>query len=266
MMREEGRIWYNAAMKNTKAILAAALVASAMAARQATADAVAERQAFVRSNGAAFSGSVLKSSEEVKASDDFMRAPGTTTWTFALPVAEDSRLRFIEATFSGGKFSRGELKSFGNKPEKLTAKAFAELREQFPMVASRRGNDRASVIYPAKRTPTRVKTPAHPQTISHDAAAQLIGAAFLQAIRGQLGVNVGELHFDVVFEGPGGFSCVLGRDRVSEKAAADALRAAIETRWPKHKGMVSDRDVADAYASGHVVYRPAGAKPPAKRR
>ena len=246
--------------------LAAALLASALAAGPALADAAAERQAFVRANGAAFSGSVLKAPEEVKASDDFLRAPGTTSWTIALPVADDSRLRFVEATFSGGKFSRGELKAFGCKPEKLTAKQFETLREQFPMVASKRGGDRASVVYPAKRTPTRVKTPAHPMSIRLDAVPHLVGASFMQAVRGQLGVNAGELHYEVVFDGPGGFSCVLGRDLVDEKTAAAALRSAIEARWPKRKGMVSDRDVADTYASGHVVYRPAVAEQTAKRK
>lgn len=247
-------------------MFAAALSASVMAVRPALADAAAERQAFVRANGAAFTGSVLKAPEEVKASEDFLRAPGTTSWTIALPVSEDARLRFVEATFSGGKFSRGELRTFGNKPEKLTAKQFETLRERFPMVASKRGGDRASVVYPAKRTPTRVKTPAHPTSIRHDAVSYLVGAAFLQAVRGQLGVNAGELHYEVAFEGPGGFSCVLGRDLVEEKAAVAALRAAVEARWPKRKGMVSDRDVADTYASGHVVYRPAGAEPPPAKR
>lgn len=245
---------------------AAAVAAAALAAGTALADAAAGRQAFVKSVGAAFAGSALKAPEEVKASDDFLRAPGTTSWTIALPVAEDARLRFVEATFSGGRFSRGELKTFGNKPEKLNAKQFQALRERFPMAASKHGGDRASVVYPAKRTPTRVKTPAHPQSIRHDAVAHLVGREFLNAVRSQLGVNVGELHYEVAFEGPDGFSCVLGRDVVDEKAAAAALRAAIEARWPKRKGMVSDRDVADVYGSGHVVYRAAATQPPATRR
>ena len=223
-------------------------------------DAIGARGSFVAEHAAVFAGASVKAAENVKPVNDYLRSKGTSTWKFVLPVAHDSRVRFIDAVMSGGKFSQGTMYVFGQKGEKIDAKKFAALQKEFPMVGMRAGSDdREAVLYPALKTPLKVKTELETKGIYLDASVYLMGALKAGVQSGGMKMSVRDLHYEISFEGPGGFAAELGKDVVNQATAVAAMRGAIEAKWPKRKGMVSDRDVRDTYQSGYVIYKPCAA-------
>ncbi len=231
-----------------------------MGAVSAWGDAIRARGSFVAEHGGIFAGASVKSAEMVKSVNDYLRSKGTATWKFVLPVAEDSRVRFIDAVMSGGKFMQGTMYVFGQKGEKIDAKKFAALQKEFAMVGMRAGSDdREAALYPAGGTMMKVKTEAETKGIYLDASAYLMGALKAGVQSGGMKMSLRDLHYEISFEGPGGFAAVLGKDVVNQATAVAAMRGAIEAKWPKRKGMVSERDVRDTYQTGYVIYKPCAA-------
>ena len=110
------------------------------------------RASFNKQEGEVFRGTAAADYRTLPDAERFDTAAGAGKWVIALPLKNDARVRFVAAEFKDGAFVSGEMRKLGLKPEKVDAKAFAALREEFAMIAVRAGTtgkDRTSAFYPA---------------------------------------------------------------------------------------------------------------------
>ena len=96
------------------------------------------RASFNKQEGEVFRGTAAADYRTLPDAERFDTAAGAGKWVIALPLRNDSRVRFIAAEFKDGAFVSGEVRKLGLRPEKVDAKAFAALREEFAMLAVKR--------------------------------------------------------------------------------------------------------------------------------
>lgn len=223
------------------------------------------RDAFERPAVAAFARSKLV--DAALAPDDvrYDKAAGTYDWVFALPYANDWRLRFIDAKFDGGRFVEGRLKVLGFDPQPLDAAAFEALRAAFPMVAVRTkferfdGRGKIAVLYRATGVPlTRLITDE--DDADEDPAGLALGA--LADSLERLGLSPRNLTYRVTVTSKAGVAadCGVGA-KLDGGRVGGGIRAALEKADPSRKGQVSERDIVDFRMGATVTYVPAGTKP-----
>lgn len=238
---------------------------SLLTASAAFADGKTARAKFVESFGSSFQGDAI-AAEALEPKHDFERAKGEGAWQIALPVNDDERVQFLDVVVRNGKFVKGMLHTFGYRDRKITAMQFKKFRADSIMLARRSGPIRTvkgngvelpqpvAVYAPTCRS-MRYAPPPHRSFIDLDPCGRLLG--YSRKIFGDLRINLGTLKYDVVLEGPDGVKVVLGGctvgKGVSQETVVQAIRNAIEKKYPGRTGAVSDRDVVDFYGASTVV-------------
>lgn len=170
----------------------------------------------------------------------------------ALPVDDDSRLQFIEATFLNGHFEHGTLHRFGLPDVLLSRSDFVELRRDYPMAAAGEffKNDVVLLSPSSHKLSWKV-----PETMRRrfwiDPIADLYGT-FLTSI-GRLGVKTDDVAYRVVFIDKSGkkseLACIENKRGLSS-LGSDKLLA----RLGEISGLVSDRERVEYFMSGTVQY------------
>ena len=226
------------------------LFLSAVLAASAVAGGIAEaREAFERELGAPFANAVLVAESAAAPAASPARAPGKATFRFALPYADDARLKFVTAEFDGGTFASGQVHVLGFAPQAIDAAAFEKLRDTQPMVAVRMGTEEltpCAVLLPARRTAATFVTDDD-RNLSVNPLRRQLG--WLADSLGRLKISTAKLACRVKLTTRDGLEVDLGeatlKAPVSEKTVMAKVRAAMEKREPARKGRVSDRDVVD---------------------
>jgi len=232
-------------------VMAAACVAHAADAKTDPHAAVkAARAAFEKESGPLFAGSRVKACDAEPSAVRFDAPDATGAWTCVLPYAEDERVRFLDLEMKDGQFAKGTLKVFGQRPETIDAKKFAELRAKFPMIAIKK----EAVLYP----PTSIKPVVKPgqfddPTISP--ASRHLGA--LAGSLQRLGISSKELGYRVTFRDAQGKTLDLGvqtSDLYAEKLYP-ILRDRVEEAYPDQKDRFSKSRSIPYWRAGEVEYR-----------
>lgn len=186
----------------------------------------------------------------------FDAAKGSGLYSFAMPYAEDRRLKFVTARFDGGKFVTGEVHVFGFEARPIDRKAFDKLRDEFPMVSVRtdcKSIDGVAVLYPARKAKTTFVA-KDDRTLDENPVSVRLGS-LEQSLR-YIAVSPDGLRYRVLLKGKDGHAIDLGvataKQRISSASVLAAIRTDIERRDPKRKGQVSDRDVVD-YRHGATI-------------
>ena len=220
---------------------------------------VSARRAFERSEGESFLHTFACAAEFMPASKRFDHPEGRGTYVFVMPYADDGRAQFVKADFSGGKFVRGELHVFGQKPVKMKSGEFNELRAKRSMFAvkvSHEDSDRQACFLPSDRMAAPRPCAAHPRSIGF--CADMLGP--LDEIATRLDVSRAKLRYRVELREQKGLSVELGvvqaQGKIPEKAVFEKVRAALEKRDPARKGQISDRDIVDFRARCERVLTP----------
>lgn len=175
-------------------------------------------------------------------------------WTFALPVEDDARLRFIRATLEDGQYRSGTLHYFGAPEQPLTADEFKVLRAQYPMAAVRGKEDGAVRLL----VPTKVKQsqPVPPQLrygLRINPLASLYGS-LLPALP-RLGVKTANVAYRVDYTHTGGKTETLGVVKNAKKQS-ELDDKAILARIGELSGLISVRERIDYLLDGSLAYVP----------
>lgn len=216
------------------------------------------RAAFNKQEGESFRGTAAADYRTLPDAERFDTAAGAGKWVIALPLKDDARVRFVAAEFKDGAFVSGEMRMLGLKPEKVDAKAFAALREDFAMLAVRAGSTgkgRKCAFYPAGK----VKDTQQNHLIRYgvnmrvDPNGRYLGG--LCGIDRPLGVNMKDVKYVFSLTTPDGdvidMSTLGKKDKVMT-----VMREKLEALHPGKKGQYSDRDIVDLYCEGLITYRP----------
>ena len=245
-----------------------AFALAALAALWLHADPVDLRAKFIERYGARFAGGSAVAADLLPDTADFERARGSAVWHLALPVEDDDRPCFIEATISGGRFMKGVLHVFGCADERISPARFKELRARVPVLAVRSGSARVRkfggkelpppvAVYPPTSRPCVRLAPRHAESLAFDPVARVLGR-FAGALP-KMKVSLSELKYELLLVGPKDMKVSLGTGAagapIAQASAAGAIRTAIETRSPELKGKVSDRDVVDFYVNSKVIQK-----------
>ena len=216
------------------------------------------RAAFNKREGEVFRGASAADYRTLHDAERFDTAAGAGKWVIALPLRNDSRVRFIAAEFKDGAFVSGEMRKLGLKPEKLDAKAFAALREEFAMLAVKAGatgKDRTCAFYPAGK----VKDTQQNRLIRYgvnmgvNPNGRYIGG--LCGIDRALGINMKGVKYVYSLTTPDGDVLEMGAEGDGNKMTP-VMREKLEQLHPDRKGLYSDRDIVDMYCEGLITYRP----------
>ena len=216
------------------------------------------RAAFNKQEGEVFRGTKAADYRTLPDAERFDTAAGAGKWVIALPLRNDSRVRFIAAEFRDGAFVSGEMRKLGLRPEKVDAQAFAALREECAMLAVKAGatgKDRTSAFYPAGR----VKDTQQNRLIRYGVSmgvnpnGRYLGG--LCGIDRALGVNMKGVKYAYSLTTPDGDVLEMGVEGNGNKMTA-LMREKLEQLHPDRKGLYSDRDIVDMYCEGLITYRP----------
>ncbi len=223
--------------------------------------ATAARRAFERSEGAVFIHTFACAAEFMPASKRFDCPEGSGAYVFVMPYADDGRAQFVKASFSGGRFVKGELHVFGHKPTEMKAKQFDKLRATYAMLAAkfpRKDSDRLTCFLPTDTSMAPRPCPAHPRSLNF--RADTLGP--LDGIATRLDVSRARVRYRVGLRERRGRSIELGvvqaQGSIPEKTVFEKVREALEKRDPARKGQVSDRDIMDFYVKCEHVLTPVG--------
>jgi len=177
---------------------------------------------------------------------------GDGEWTFALPVEDDSRLRFVRATMRGGKFEKGTLCYYGLPEQPLTADEFAGLRAKYPMAAAC-GTAGAAVrlLAPADAKWTKRVPPPMRYNVKLSPLESLYGSLLPALAR--LGVKASGVAVRVDFTGKDGKTVTLGTVR-NARGKADLDEKAILGAIGEATGLVSVRERVDWLLEGTLTY------------
>ena len=217
------------------------------------------RAGFNKQEGEVFRGATAADYRTLPDAERFDTAAGVGKWVIALPLSDDARVRFIAAEFKDGAFVSGEMHKLGLKPEKLDAKAFAALREEFAMLAVKAGatgKDRTCAFYPAGK----VKDTQQNHLIRYgvnmgvNPNGRYLGG--LCGIDRALGVNMKGVKYVYSLTTPDGDVLEMGTEGNGNKMTP-VMREKLEQLHPDRKGLYSDRDIVDMYCDGLITYRPA---------
>ena len=216
------------------------------------------RAAFNKREGEVFRGTKAADYRTLGADDRFDRDPSSSKWVIALPLKNDSRVRFIVADFRNGQFKGGEVRKLGLKPEKLTADGFAALREECAMLAIKAGatgKDRTCAFYPAGKVKDTQQNHLirYGQQMRVDPNGRYIGG--LCGIDRALGVNMKGVKYAYSLTTPDGDVLEMGTMGDGNKMTPP-MREQLEALHPDRKGLFSDRDIVDMYCDGLITYRP----------
>lgn len=185
-------------------------------------------------------------------------------WTFALPVDDGSRLRFITATFEKGRFVSGTMHVMGLPDVSLTADDFKALRRTFPMLAVCDRKEAPACLFRPKIKNLKMPVPARQKLgIGLDPLREIYGEGFLSAVILRLCASPGAIRCRVTLTGSDGKTVPLGvvkcpryPDRLNDKTIYAAIAAV-------RPDLVSEREQAEYYLGGSLDYefvRPDGAK------
>ena len=216
------------------------------------------RAAFNKQEGEVFRGTKAADYRTLAATERFDQDPGSAKWIIALPLKNDSRVRFIAADFKNGQFMGGEMRKLGLQPEKVDAKAFAALREEFAMLAIKAGStgkDRTSAFYPAGKVKDTQQNHLirYGQQMRVDPNGRYLGG--LCGIDRALGVNMKGVKYVYSLTTPDGDVLEMGTEGNGNKMTP-VMREKLEALHPDRKGLFSDRDIVDMYCDGLITYRP----------
>ena len=237
----------------------AILAAAAMSASAVLADAASARREFVRAQGEVFAHAYACAAEFAPASQRCDLPEGKGRYRFALPYRNDGRVQFVDAEFADGKFVKGELRVFGQKPSALDAKAFADLRAKnsmFSVKTPQEDYNYPACFLPSKDVKFSRNCEAHPMGLG--CGVGVLGP--LGAVASACGISLKKLRYRVELRESDSFAVPLGvlqaDGTVKEDEVYDKVRAALEKRDPKLKGHVSDRDVVDFRARCQFICTP----------
>ena len=216
------------------------------------------RAGFNKQEGEVFRGTTAADYRTLPDAERFDTAAGAGKWVIALPLRNDSRVRFIAAEFKDGAFVSGEMRKLGLRPEKLDAKAFAALREEFAMLAVKAGatgKDRTCAFYPAGKVKDTQQNRLirYGQQMGVNPNGRYLGG--LCGIDRALGVNMKGVKYVYSLTTPDGDVLEMGTEGNGNKMTP-VMREKLEQLHPDRKGKYSDRDIVDMYCEGLITYRP----------
>ena len=216
------------------------------------------RVAFNQQEGEVFRGTTAADYRTLPNAERFDTVAGAGKWVIALPLRNDVRVRFIKAEFKDGTFVSGEMCKLGLRPEKVDAKAFAALREEFAMLAVKAGTTgkgRTCAFYPAGK----VKDTQQNRLIRYGVAMHVDPnkrhLSGLCGIDRPLGVGMKNVKYAYSLTTPDGDVLEMGAMGDGSKMTP-VMREKLEALHPEKKGLYSDRDIVDMYCDGLITYRP----------
>ena len=217
------------------------------------------RAAFNKQEGEVFRGTKAADYRTLPDAERFDTAAGAGKWVIALPLKNDARVRFVAAEFKDGQLVSGEMRKLGLRPEKVDAKAFAALREEFAMLAVKAGatgKDRTSAFYPAGKVKDTQQNHLirYGQQMRVDPNGRYLGG--LCGIERPLGVNMKDVKYVYSLTTPAGDVLEMGTEG-NGNTMTPVMREKLEQLHPDKKGRYSDRDIVDMYCDGLITYRPA---------
>ena len=215
------------------------------------------RAAFNKQEGEVFRGAKAVDYRTLPDAERFDTAAGAGKWVIALPLRNDSRVRFIAAEFKDGAFVSGEVRKLGLKPEKVDAKAFAALREECVMLAIKAGatgKDRICAFYPAGKVKDTQQNHLIRYGVSMGVNPNGCYVGGLCGIDRALGVNMKGVKYVYSLTTPDGDVLEMGTEGGNKMMSV--MREKLEALHPDKKGLYSDRDIVDMYCDGLITYRP----------
>ena len=216
------------------------------------------RSAFNKQEGEVFRGTAAADYRTLPDAERFDTAAGAGKWVIALPLKNDARVRFVAAEVKDGQLVSGEMRKLGLKPEKVDAKAFAALREEFAMLAVKAGSTgkgRTCAFYPAGKVKDTQQNHLIRYGVSMEVNPNRHYLGGLCGIDRPLGVNMKGVKYAYSLATPDGDVLEMGTMGDGNKMTPP-MREQLETLHPDRKGLFSDRDIVDMYCDGLITYRP----------
>lgn len=216
------------------------------------------RAAFNKLHGEVFRGTAAMDYRVIGDEARFDRASGEADWVLAMPLKNDSRIKFVNARFKDGSFVSAELLKLGMKSEKIDAKAFSELRNENAMLAIKAGTSgkgRVAVFYPAGKVKDshRNNLIRYGVHLKANPEKHFLGSLF--SIDKVLGVNIKDVKYVYSITTSDGDVIEMGSENKGSRMVV-LMRKALEQLYPKKKGLFSDRDIVDIYCTALITYRP----------
>jgi len=217
------------------------------------------RAAFNKQNGEVFRGTKAADYRTLADTERFDKAPGASSWVIALPLKNDSRVRYVLAEFKDGQFVKGEMRKLGLKPESIDEKAFAALRADFAMLAAKAGSegkDRTCAFYPAGKIKDTQQNDILPygNQMRVDPNGRYVGG--LRGIDRPLGVSMKNVKYVYTLTTPDGDVLEMGAAG-NGKTMLPLMREKLEALHPGMKDRYSDRDLVDMYCKAWLRFAPA---------
>ncbi len=221
-----------------------------------------ERAEFEKRYVEEFAGRKAQAAESLPDNMRFDRSRQRGTWLIMLQMGEDGRrVRFMEAVFSSGSFSRGKMFVYGVGERTVKASEFARLAKEFPMAAIP-VNARRSMpvsLYRRKGSPVRQRVP---KDILRYTDFTPISDSWgpLPGMLSARGVDVSEAGFsiDIVFPGKSKvpfskFSCGNETRSLSMKKLVEVIVSAMQ-KTGEDVSKISDRAAIDAFSSSEIIF------------
>ena len=221
-----------------------------------------ERVEFEKRYVEDFAGRKAEAAESLPDNMRFDRSRQRGTWLIMLQMGEDGqRVRFMEAVFSSGSFSRGKMFVYGAGERPVKASEFARLAKEYSMAAIP-VNARRSMpvsLYRRKGSPVRQRVPKDilrytdftPISDSWGPLPEMLSAR---------GVDVSEAGFsiDIVFPGKSKvpfskFSCGKETRSLSTKKLVEVIMSAMQ-KAGEDVSKISDRAAIDEFSSSEIIF------------
>jgi hypothetical protein len=218
----------------------------------------AARATFNKLHGEVFRGTKALDYRVIDCGFRFDCAKGDSEWIIAMPLKNDSRIKFVKARFKDGKFVSGDLMKFGLKSEKIDEAAFEALRYESAMLAVKEGEGgkgRVCAFYPAGKVKPSVRNNLipHGNNIMLDPDRYYLGK--LCGIDRVLGVSMKDVKYVYSITTADGDEIEVGTEKRGYRMVG-IVRRALEKKYPEKKGLFSDRDIVDMYCTATVTYKP----------
>jgi hypothetical protein len=216
------------------------------------------RRAFNKQYGEVFRGTTAMDYRVISEEARFDRAKGEGKWVFAMPLKNDSRIKYVEANFKDGAFLSGELLKFGLKSEKIDSNMFEALRlnhAMFAVKAGEGGKGRLVAFYPAGSIKESVRNNLIRYGVNISVEPGRYYLAKLCGIDGVLGVNMKDLKYAYTLTTADGDVIEMGSESKGHLMVR-IMRKALEKLYPEKKGLFSDRDIVDIYCTALITYYP----------
>lgn len=221
------------------------------------------RAAFEATYLDVFKGRVAASAETVANDLRYDKAKERGKWRFMLQVAEDGRVRFIDAEFSSGRFVSGTLHVFGLDSQKLSAADFCSLRRSFVMAVSKKDASSSSPVVVHRSGDNRLERVVEKKVLRNfrlNPIDDLWGA--FPSVMKRRGIKTDTLACRVEYISKEGVRGTIGEfvnkkksDRYDERALYKAI-VNIHASAGEDSARITQRKAVDLYVGSRLIYTP----------